>query len=125
MADLVETIEDGVATLTMNRPERLNALSQEMLAGFREALPRLGADPQVGAIVVTGAGRGFCAGGDVKGMASRGERSFEERLAGLRSMHEIPLLFRTIPKVVIGMVNGPAFGAGLGVAMSCDIRVAA
>jgi 2-(1,2-epoxy-1,2-dihydrophenyl)acetyl-CoA isomerase len=92
---------------------------------MREALPRLAADGSVGAIVITGAGRGFCAGGDVKAMGGRGDRSFEERIAGLQSMHQISLMFRTIPKVIIAMVNGPAFGAGLGVAMACDLRVAA
>jgi len=124
MTDLTETIEDGVATLTMNRPERLNALSPDMLGAFHEALPRLGADPAVGVIVVTGAGRGFCAGGDVKAMGQRTERSYEERMQGLDKMHELSLLFRTLPKVIIGMVNGPAFGAGLGVAMACDFRIA-
>ena len=70
---LLERVEQGVAVLTMNRPESLNAMSSEMIAGFKEALPRLERDPMVGVIVVTGSGRGFCAGGDVKGMASRNE----------------------------------------------------
>ncbi len=125
MTDLTETIEEGVAVLTMNRPDRLNALSPAMLDGFREALPRLGRDPSVGAIVVTGAGRGFCAGGDVKTMGARATHTFEERLDGLHAMHQIPLMVRNLPKVVIAAVNGPAFGAGLGVAMCCDLRVAA
>ena len=90
-----------------------------------EALPRLGADTEVGAIVITGAGRGFCAGGDVKTMANRAAQSFEERVEGLRRMHQLPLLLRTLPKIVIAMVNGPAAGAGLGLAMACDLRVAA
>ncbi len=125
MADLTETIEDGVAVLTMNRPDRLNALSPEMLAAMREALPRLSTDDAVGAIVVTGAGRGFCAGGDVKTMLARGQVTFEQRIDGLRLMHQLPLMFRASPKVIIAAVNGPAAGAGLGVAMSCDLRVAA
>jgi 2-(1,2-epoxy-1,2-dihydrophenyl)acetyl-CoA isomerase len=125
MADLLETIEDGVAVLTLNRPERLNAFSPDMLAGLKQALPRLAADSSVGAIVITGAGRGFTSGGDVKTMQSREEgRTFEQRLEGYRSMHEIPLLMRTLPKIIIGMVNGPAVGAGLGVALACDLRVA-
>ncbi|MBV9202522.1 MAG: enoyl-CoA hydratase/isomerase family protein, partial [Alphaproteobacteria bacterium] len=66
MTDLLEATEDGVAWLTLNRPERLNAFSPAMLQGLREALTRWGTDPGIGAIVVTGAGRGFCAGGDVK-----------------------------------------------------------
>src|SRR5215471_4590057 len=124
MTDLLETKEDGIAWLTLNRPDRLNAFSPAMLLGLGEALQRLGGDASVGAIVVTGAGRGFCAGGDVKTMASRASQSFEERVEGLRRLHQLPLLLRTIPKIVIAMVNGPAVGAGLGLAMACDLRIA-
>jgi len=124
MTDLPETEEDGIAWLTLNRPDRLNAFSPAMLLGLGEALQRLGGDASVGAIVVTGAGRGFCAGGDVKTMESRASQSFEERVEGLRRMHQLPLLLRTIPKIVIAMVNGPAVGAGLGLAMACDLRIA-
>ena len=125
MVDLLETIEDGVAILTLNRPERLNAFSPDMLGGLREALPRLGSDGSVGAIVITGSGRGFTAGGDVKTMAARAQgQSFEQRLEGYRTMHQIPLMMRSLPKVIIGMVNGPAVGAGLGLALACDLRIA-
>src|SRR5277367_6780106 len=124
MTDLLETAEHGIAWLTLNRPERLNALSPAMLSGLGEALERLAANPAVGVIVITGAGRGFCAGGDVKTMPERASQGFEERVEGLRRMHQLPLLMRTMPKVVIAMVNGPAIGAGLGLAMSCDLRIA-
>ena len=67
--DVLETVKDGVAVLTLNRPDRLNAMSGPMLDTLLEALPRLGEDPTVGVVVLTGAGRGFCAGGDVKAMA--------------------------------------------------------
>jgi 2-(1,2-epoxy-1,2-dihydrophenyl)acetyl-CoA isomerase len=122
--DLLERTENGVAWLTLNRPDRLNAFSPEMLTALGEALERLGADGAVGAIVITGAGRGFCAGGDVKTMANRASQGFEERVEGLRRMHKLPLLLRTLPKIVIAMVNGPAVGAGLGLAMACDLRIA-
>ena len=125
MADVTETIQDGVATLTLNRPDSLNALSQELLAMLREAIPRLSIDPKVGAIVITGAGRAFCAGGDIKSMEKRNQMPFEHRIESLRQMHLIPQMMRTCPKVIIGMLNGPAFGAGLGLAMSCDLRIAA
>src|SRR5262245_38823671 len=124
MTDLLETKEDVIAWLTLNRPDRLNAFSPAMLLGLGEALQRLGGDASVGAIIVTGTGRGFCAGGDVKTMESRASQSFEERVEGLRRMHQLPLLLRTIPKIVIAMVNGPAVGAGLGLAMACDLRIA-
>ena len=125
MTDLLESTENGVTTLTLNRPERLNALSPAMTAGLREALERLATDHEVGAIVITGAGRGWCAGGDVKTMESRGrDQTFEDRVEGLRRAHQLPLLIRTIPKVVIASINGPVAGAGLGLALACDLRIA-
>jgi len=124
MTDLLETMEDGIAWLTLNRPDRLNAFSPAMLLAFGEALQRLSEDPGVGAVIVTSAGRGFCAGGDVKTMPERASQGFEERVEGLRRMHRLPMLLRTMPKVVIAMVNGPAVGAGLGLAMACDLRIA-
>ena len=124
MPDLLESIEDGIAWLTLNRPDRLNAFSPAMLEALSEALQRACGNPEVGAIVITGAGRGFCAGGDVKTMETRASQGFEERVEGLRQMHRLPMLLRTIPKIVIAMVNGPAVGAGLGLAMACDLRIA-
>ena len=124
MTDLLETREDGIAWLTLNRPDRLNAFSPAMLQALSEALQRLGSDAEVGTLVITGAGRGFCAGGDVKTMENRAVQGFEERVEGLRRMHQLPLLLRTLPKVVVAMVNGPAVGAGLGLAMACDLRIA-
>lgn len=125
MTDMLETIEDGVAVLTLNRPDRLNALSQDMLAALRESLAGLAEDDAVGAIVITGAGRGFCAGGDVKDMAHRGHQTYEQRVTRLSRMHELPRMMRRHPKVIIGMVNGVATGAGMGLAMACDLRIAA
>ena len=124
MPDLLESIDNGVATLTLNRPDRLNALSEEMVGLLCDALPRLGADPAVGAIILTGAGRGFCAGGDVKRMATT-EQTMEQRQDGLRWRHESVRLLRTMGKVVIAAVNGPAAGAGLSLALACDLRIAA
>jgi 2-(1,2-epoxy-1,2-dihydrophenyl)acetyl-CoA isomerase len=124
MTDLLETTEDGIAWLTLNRPDRLNAFSPAMLTALGQVLQRLSEAPEVGAVVITGAGRGFCAGGDVKTMPTRAAQGFEERVEGLRRMHQLPLLLRTMPKVVIAMVNGPAVGAGLGLAMACDLRIA-
>lgn len=125
MPDLIESTENGVATLTLNRPERLNALSPAMTAALREALERLAIDHECGAIVIAGAGRGWCAGGDVKTMEARGQgQSVEDRAEGLRRAHQLPLLIRTIPKVVIASINGPVAGAGLGLALACDLRIA-
>jgi 2-(1,2-epoxy-1,2-dihydrophenyl)acetyl-CoA isomerase len=124
MPDLIETVEDGVAILTLNRPENLNALSDEIRLGLLESISRLGADNAVGCIVLTGAGRGFCAGGDVKTMGSRSAKVFEERAAGIQQSGRVPMLMHTTPKPIIGMINGVAVGAGLSMAAACDLRVA-
>jgi len=122
---LLETISDGVATLTLNRPDRLNALSTPIMDGLLEALPRLAADAAVGAIVVTGAGRAFCAGGDIKSMAEGSvQRTVEEAVTNLRGRMEVSRLLHEIPKPTIAMVNGAAAGAGLSIALACDLRIA-
>lgn len=125
--DLLEQIKDGVAVLTMNRPERLNALSRAMLEAMESALARLAADPAIGAVVVTGAGKGFCAGGDVKAMAEGAEfqaGSLEERAQQLRARMEVSRWLHDMPKPTIAMIRGAAAGAGLSIAMACDLRVA-
>lgn len=83
MPDLLETRSEGVAVLTLNRPEARNALSEDMLQGLLEALPRLAADPDLGAVIITGAGGAFCAGGDVKGFAASKGRRQSWTLAGI------------------------------------------
>jgi 2-(1,2-epoxy-1,2-dihydrophenyl)acetyl-CoA isomerase len=125
--DLRETVKDGVALLTMNRPDRLNALSSAMLQALLEALPRLAEDARVGVVVLTGAGRGFCAGGDVKAMAEGqefGGQTLEERAPVLRAMMETSRWLHEMPKPTIAMVRGAAAGAGLSLALACDLRVA-
>src|SRR5262249_38383632 len=91
-----------------------------------EALPRLADDASVGAIVLTGAGRGFCAGGDVKAMAEGTEMSgtLEERARGLRTQMEVSRWLHEMPQPTIAMVRGPAAGAGLSLALACDLRIA-
>jgi len=122
---LIEATADGVATLTLNRPDRLNALSPPILDGLLEALPRLAAESTVGVVVLTGAGRAFCAGGDVKRMADEpDERNAPDAVARLRARMEVSRLLHEIPKVTIAMVNGPAAGAGLAMALACDLRIA-
>ena len=125
--DLLEAITDGVAVLTLNRPERLNAMSRPMLDGLLEALPRLSDDPAVGAVVLAGAGRGFCAGGDVKAMAEGNElggTTLEEKAQALRARMEVSRWLHELPKPTIAMVRGAAAGAGLSLAMACDLRIA-
>jgi 2-(1,2-epoxy-1,2-dihydrophenyl)acetyl-CoA isomerase len=124
--EFIENIADGVATLTLNRPERLNALSTGILDGLLEALPRLAKDPDVGAIILTGAGRAFCAGGDVKRMVEDpAQQNLEDAVQRLRGRMESARLLHEIEKPTIAMVNGVAAGAGLSLALACDLRIAA
>ena len=125
LPELLETIEDGIATLTFNRPERMNALSTPIMQGLLDDLPRLAGDPAVKVVVLTGSGRAFCAGGDVKDMAQGGEkRSAAEATAHLRSRMEVSRILHELPKPTIAMINGPAAGAGLAFALACDLRIA-
>lgn len=125
MADLLESVEGGVATLTLNRPDRLNALSDPMIEALLEALDRLGRDSGVGAIVLAASGRAFCAGGDVKSMASPDPRTPQQKLEWVRWGHRVPLAIARCPKVTIASIQGPAMGAGLGMALCCDFRIVA
>jgi len=125
--ELLEELKDKVAVLALNRPDRLNAMSPPMLDALLEALPRLAADPEIGVVVLTGAGRGFCAGGDVKAMAEGRESigtTLEEKAQGLRSRMEVSRWLHEMPKPTIAMVRGAAAGAGLSLALACDLRVA-
>ena len=130
MTSLTETIltevRDRVATLTLNRPEKLNALTVELLEQSIAVLKDWSRDPGVGAIVVTGAGRAFCAGGDVSAMAREGSEdlTLEQRVDRLREAQHLSWLLYSVPKVTIAAVNGPAVGAGLGIALACDLRIA-
>jgi enoyl-CoA hydratase/carnithine racemase len=115
---VTRNVSDGVAVLTLNRPDRLNAWIPEMQIQYFDLLEEAAADPAVKAIVVTGAGRGFCAGADMEvlqGAAADDARSDDRP-------QTLPL---TIPKPVIAAVNGPAAGLGLVMALMCDIRFAA
>ena len=125
--DLLASLDDGVAVLTLNRPARRNALSQEMLAALERQLAAFEVDDAVGAVVLTGAGEAFCAGGDVKGFAERTagappagqlqrQRSSQRGTSGR-------LWRMTTPSVAV--LPGPAAGAGLSLALACDLRYAA
>ena len=125
--ELLETLNDGIAVLTLNRPARLNALSAAMLDALLEALPRLAQDAGIGAVVLTGAGRAFCAGGDVKAMAEGrefGGDTLEEKAQALRARMEVSRWLHEMPKPTIAMVRGAAAGAGLSLALACDVRIA-
>lgn len=123
---ILTSLTNKVATLTFNRPDKLNALSRDLILQSIDTLKRWGKDDEVGAIVITGAGRAFCAGGDVSAMADRSEsnQTLEEQIDWLREGHELSWTLYNMAKVTIATVNGHAMGAGLGLALSCDIRIA-
>jgi 2-(1,2-epoxy-1,2-dihydrophenyl)acetyl-CoA isomerase len=126
--DLIVKIADGVAVLTLNRPERLNALSRSMVDAAIAALERCAVDAAVGCIVVTGAGRGFCAGGDVTAMgdaSADADRTIEQKVDRQRSIHRLSGLLHASTKPTVAAVNGACAGAGLGIALACDLRLAA
>jgi enoyl-CoA hydratase/carnithine racemase len=117
---------DGIATITLNRPERMNAFTWDMVDAWAAALSEAQRDDGVSVIIVTGAGKAFCSGGDIQGMGERKERTPLQRkheLAG--HVHRIPLALESIDKPVIAAVNGAATGAGLDLALQCDLRYAA
>jgi 2-(1,2-epoxy-1,2-dihydrophenyl)acetyl-CoA isomerase len=123
---LLVELGHGVATLKFNRPERLNALSAEMVTKAIATLELLANDSSIGCIVVTGAERGFCAGGDVAAMsAEQGVvATFERRLDRQRGSHRLSELLYSVPKVTVAAINGAAAGAGLAIALACDLRIA-
>lgn len=139
MPDVIfEKLPTGVARITLNRPDSLNAMGGELMPLLASHLRECATDPDVRCVILTGAGRAFCAGGDVKAMASRtdilGDNGGKPISAsGLlarsvfvlrESQRNTSLMLHTMPKVTIGMINGHAVGAGLSLALACDIRVA-
>ena len=129
--DLIGWVEDGVAVLSFNRPSARNALSQPMYGGFATALPEIASRADIGCLVLTGEGGAFCAGGDVKGFAARnagGEGMRPPREAAIDDLRarqrEVSLAIHRFPKVTIAAIPGAAAGAGLSIALSCDLRVA-
>ena len=121
---------DGVLRLTLNQPDKLNALSDQMIAGLLEELGRAAQDGDVRCILLTGAGRGFCSGGDISRMRERNEAdgpgpTIEQRMASLRRAEDVSLMLHELPKPTIAAINGAVAGAGLSIALACDLRIAA
>ncbi len=123
---LLEAKHDGAATLVMNRPDRLNALNNELASALNEALGRIAKEETVRVVVITGAGRAFCAGGDLGAMGKGRESGATQELEPLlRAGMQMVLKMRTMPQPVIAAVNGAAAGAGMNIALAADMRIAA
>lgn len=121
MEQLTRTLNDGVLTLTLNRPEALNALTRALLAALRESLAEAARDDAVRAVVLTGEGRGFCTGQDLSDIEPNA--SLSEMVAA--SYNPVVRTLAALDKPVIAAVNGAAAGAGLSLALACDLRIAA
>jgi len=124
------SVEDGVATITFARPERLNALDDVALSELARAAARAASDDSVRSILLTGEGRGFCAGADVKFMVERAMAGLDEPIgalfrSGATQLHAAVAELRRTPKPVVAAVNGPAAGAGVGLALAADVVWAA
>ncbi|HKP47916.1 MAG TPA: enoyl-CoA hydratase [Pyrinomonadaceae bacterium] len=119
------THDAGITTVTLNRPEKLNALAGHMRRDLAEALEAAGSDRAVHVVVITGSGRGFCAGGDVAAMAELIERRDADEFGRLLgAARRVVTAIRHMTKPVIASINGPAFGAGFNLALACDLRIA-
>src|SRR5580692_199063 len=123
---LLDRFENGVLTLTLNRPERLNALNAALIEGLSTALERARTDPECRAVLITGAGRGFCAGADLANRAfAPGDVRPDLGQALEQGLNPIIRAIRNLPKPVVAAVNGPAAGAGANIGLACDIVLAA
>jgi 2-(1,2-epoxy-1,2-dihydrophenyl)acetyl-CoA isomerase len=123
---VLQHLDSGLLTITMNRPERRNGLNPDMTLGLVAAAKRAAEDHEVRAVLLKGAGGTFCVGGDVKSMAdgSRAAMSFENRMVNLRRGMEVSRILHEMSKPVVAQLDGAAAGAGLSIALACDLRVA-
>lgn len=129
--ELLCVIRDRVAVITLNRPDARNSLSDTLTPALRTMIRTCGENPEVGVLLVTGAGKAFCAGGNVKGMGANRdpkklEMSYEDKVADLQERQRLLTgALASVRKPTIAALPGPAVGAGLAIAMACDIRIAA
>jgi enoyl-CoA hydratase/carnithine racemase len=124
MSDLIYDVKDKIATITLNRPDKLNAFTRDMLDGWERCLREAQGDASVNVVVVTGAGRAFCSGGDVGRMGDTAPSALDHKNGLWEGVHRIPRQLQAMDKPVIAMVNGLAVGAGMGMCLMCDVRFA-
>ena len=119
----VEVDDRGIATLTLNMPEKHNALAPLMISELHDASSMLGADDAVRVVVLTGAGKSFCAGGDLGWMKQQFSATREDRIAEARKLANMLGALNELPKPLIGRVNGQAYGGGMGMLSVCDVAI--
>ncbi len=125
MADeLLYEVKDRIAALTLNRPDKMNAFTGAMIERWAWALNEAQRDPDVNVVVVTGAGKAFCSGGDVARMGQGEPTPLDHKNTLWEHIHRVPKALEQMDKPVIAMVNGVAVGAGMGMAVMCDLRIA-
>src|SRR5262247_1221602 len=117
--------DQGLATLTLNAPDKLNAVSRKMIAELKDCWEKLAADPSVRAVLLTGAGRGFCAGADLSDPDREQGATADSGAALDKFFNPVSRLMRSMPKPIVAAVNGPAAGVGMSFAMASDIAIAA
>ena len=122
---IVETDARGVATVTLNRPDKHNALNADLIAELFDAVEDLASDDKVRIVILTGAGKSFCAGGDFNWFASNVEKSRAERVEQSATLAHLLRRLDTLQKPLIGRINGPAYGGGVGMISVCDYTIGA
>jgi enoyl-CoA hydratase/carnithine racemase len=127
MSDLLYEVKDKIATITLNRPDKLNAFTGDMIEAWAKSLAAAQADDSVNVVIVTGNGRAFCSGGDVGRMraADAAPSALDGKNSLWEGVHRVPKALEAMDKPVIAMVNGLAVGAGMGMCVMCDVRIAA
>jgi Enoyl-CoA hydratase/isomerase len=123
--ELVYEVKDKIATITLNRPDKMNAFTGPMIDAWAGSLQEAQRDPDVNVVIVTGSGKAFCSGGDVARMGDGRPSPLDHKNGLWENIHRVPKALEAMDKPVIAMVNGVAVGAGMGMCVMCDMRVAA
>jgi methylglutaconyl-CoA hydratase len=118
-------LQDGIARVTLNRPEKRNALNGEIIAELKDAIRETGRDPQCRLILLSGAGKDFCSGADLEGLDKAAQADVLDNMAGARHTAELFLMMRNHPRPIVAAVQGRALAGGCGLATACDIILAA
>jgi methylglutaconyl-CoA hydratase len=121
---ILYSVDSAIARITLNRPEKRNALSPELIAALREAIDRSATDPAVRVVVIAGAGRDFCSGADLAGLDKAAEAGVLSHLAGAQTMADLFLAMRRHPHPIVAAVKGRALAGGCGLATACDLILA-